>query len=358
VSFRRALVTGGAGFVGSTLARRLRSTGLAAEVVALDNLRRRGSELQLARLAAGGVTFAHGDIRVAADIEACGSFDLLVDCSAEPSVHAGTGDDPSYLLDSNLGGTLHCLEAARRRDAAVLFLSTSRVYSIPALRALPLVEGETRLDLPPGAQGTGWSAAGIAADFPTTAPRSLYGTTKLASELLVQEYAAQYGLAAVVARCGVIAGPWQMGKVDQGFVALWCARHLWGGPLAYIGYGGSGRQVRDVLHVEDLGDLIDVLLKRIGEWKGAVFNAGGGPGPGSVSLAELTALCRARSDGIVHWSAQAQAPAVDIPWYVTDNMMVMHATDWRPRWGVASVVDDVFDWLRANEAQVRPILGG
>ena len=96
-----------------------------------------------------------------------------------------------------------------------------------------------------------------------------------------------YGLRAVINRCGVISGPWQMGKVDQGFVVLWLSRHLFGGPLSYMGFGGHGLQVRDVLHVDDLYDLIVRQLNGLNEYSGSLFNVGGGMAS-SVSLRELT----------------------------------------------------------------------
>ena len=350
---RNILVAGGCGFVGSSIALAQKASRDGVRVVALDNLKRRGSELQLQRLAAGGVEFVHGDIRAPADLDACGSFDLLIDCSAEPSVHAGVGGDPRYLIDTNLVGTLNGLEAARRNSAGVVFLSTSRVYSIDALKILPLVESETRFEL--HGRSTGWSTAGIDEDFSTAAPRSLYGTTKLASELFVQEYSAQYGVDAVIARCGVIAGPWQMGKVDQGFVALWCARHLWGGPLALIGYGGSGKQVRDLMHIDDLVDLVGILVDRLSNFKGVLFNAGGGLDV-SVSLLELTGHCKRYGSGDIVWSRQPKTPAVDIPWYVTDYHRVSDMSGWSPTRTVSNIVEDTFAWLAANEAVLRPIL--
>src|SRR5438477_348415 len=170
------LVTGGAGFVGSTLALHLKRHDVARRVIALDNLKRRGSELNVPRLRDGGVEFARG----------------------------------------------------------------------------------------------------ISEEFPLSGARSLYGATKLASELFIEEYAYAYGLRAVVDRCGVLAGPWQMGKVDQGFVALWVARHLFEGRLSYIGFGGSGKQVRDVLHVDDLCDLVTRQIARLDDVGGEVFNVGGG----------------------------------------------------------------------------------
>jgi CDP-paratose 2-epimerase len=351
----RILVTGGAGFVGSSLATHLARARAAVEVVALDNLHRRGSELTLARLAAAGVTFVHGDIRLREDIDAAGAFDLMIECSAEPSVHAGYQGDPSYLLGANLAGTMNCLEAVRRAGAGLLFLSTSRVYPIAAMRALPLVEGPTRLVIRDGARGTGWSGEGISVDFPLSGYRSLYGATKLASELLIEEYRHMYGMPAIVNRCGVVAGPWQMGKVDQGFVSLWAARHLWGARLSYTGFGGTGLQVRDVLHVDDLCDLVERQIDHLSAWSGNLWNIGGGA-RGSVSLKELTAMCEARSGRQIAFAVVPETAPADIPYYVSDNAQVTAQCGWAPQRSVETLLDDVFAWLRAEEAPLRPLL--
>jgi CDP-paratose 2-epimerase len=324
-------------------------------VVALDNLRRRGSELTIGRLSAAGVDFAHGDIRVRQDIEAAGAFDVMIECSAEPSVHAGYDGDPSYLLGANLSGTMNCLEVVRRAGAGLVFLSTSRVYPIAAMRELPLVEGATRLHLREGARGTGWSADGIGETFPLAGYRSLYGATKLASELLVEEYRHMYGLPAIVNRCGVIAGPWQMGKVDQGFVSLWAARHLWGSRLSYTGFGGTGLQVRDVLHVDDLCELVTRQIDHLPDWSGAVLNVGGGPA-GSVSLKELTALCETRAGRRLQFTAAPETAPADIPYYVSDNAQASAHCAWSPRRSIDAVLDDVFAWLRSEELRLRPVL--
>src|SRR5262245_34713214 len=272
----RILITGGAGFVGSNLALSFKRDRPSATVIAFDNLKRRGSELALLRLRTGGVKFMHGDIRNVDDLASAGPANILVEASAEPSVHAGYGDDPKYLVHTNLFGAANCLEYARRHGSDFIFLSTSRVYSIDALRALPLDSNDCRFFLRSGIQQPGVSAAGISEAFSLSGHRSLYGTTKLAAELLVEEYSAMYGLRTIINRCGVISSPWQMGRVDQGFVVLWLSRHLFGGPLSYTGFGGQGLPVRDVLHVDDLYDLIVRQLNGLSEYSGAVFNVGGG----------------------------------------------------------------------------------
>lgn len=113
----RILITGGAGFVGSNLAVAFKRNRSTATVMVLDNLKRRGSELALERLGASGVEFVHGDVRVSDDLAAVGPVDLLIDASAEPSVHAGYDGNPSYLIHSNLLGALNCLEHVRRHGS-------------------------------------------------------------------------------------------------------------------------------------------------------------------------------------------------------------------------------------------------
>jgi CDP-paratose 2-epimerase len=350
----RVLVTGGAGFVGSNLAL-LFAERRGADVVAVDNLRRRGSELAVARLRAGGVAFIHGDIRNQEDLDDLPAAALVVECSAEPSVHAGYDGGARYLINTNLIGTVNCLDYARRYGSAVIFLSTSRVYSIAELRGLPLQRAGDRLFLAPEERGTGWSGRGIAENFPTTGPRSLYGASKLASEMLIEEYNAAYGLRTIVNRCGVLTGPWQMGKVDQGFFVLWAARHLYGGRLAYSGFGGSGHQVRDVLHVVDLFDLICRQIDAFDRHSGRTYNVGGGLAV-SVSLAELTALCAARTGDRLELGSDPTTHPADIPYYVSDNSIISTATGWAPTRSVEAILDEIFDWLARHRGEVEPVL--
>jgi CDP-paratose 2-epimerase len=353
----RILITGGAGFVGSSLALMIRRDMPDAEICAFDNLRRRGSELALARLRDGGVHFVHGDVRCPDDLAGVGAFDLLVECSAEPSVQAGYQQSPAYVVNTNLLGTVHCLEAARAHRADVIFLSTSRVYPIDALRALPIQRVGDRFDLPSGASGTGWSQHGITCAFPLAGHRSMYGATKLAAELIVEEYRAMYGLRTVINRCGVIAGPWQMGKVDQGFMALWASRHLFGGPLRYTGFGGEGLQVRDVLHIADLGDLVQLQAHDMPRYDGGSFNLGGGRSR-SVSLVELTAMCQERAGRGLAIGREPETHPTDVPYYVTDNTHIASVSGWTPRRSVETIVDDIFTWLRRERAALEPILAG
>ena len=355
-SDRRVLVTGGAGFVGGNLACGLKKRYPDLQVICLDNLHRRGSELHLPRLREAGIRFVHGDIRSPGDLEAVGRFDVLLECSAEPSVLAGYGSQREYLVQTNLMGTVHCLEAALRHQAAVVFLSTSRVYPIELINSLFFEEDATRFRLADRQTIPGASGHGIAENFPLDGPRSLYGATKLCSELLIQEYVSAFGLRAVIDRCAVIAGPWQMGKVDQGIASWWLLAHQFGTGLRYIGYGGSGRQVRDFLHCDDLLDLVDLQLARLDEVSGRTFNVGGGT-ENSLSLLELTDLCRSITGKTVTIEREKETRVGDVRLYITDYRQVTEALGWRPRRSARRILEDIYAWSRSGPKEIRATLG-
>jgi CDP-paratose 2-epimerase len=351
----RVLVTGGAGFIGASTAVGLVARHPDWSVVALDNLRRRGSELNLPRLREAGVTFAHGDVRELEDLRGAGEIDAMVECSAEPSVLAGVGESPDYAFKSNLLGAYHCLELARRQNAQFVFLSTSRVYPVQSLTALALEETDTRYELCDEQPVPGVSRIGIAEDFPLGGARTLYGATKLSSELLVEEYRAAYGVRAVVNRCGVIAGPWQMGKVDQGVFTYWMLAHHFRRQLRYIGFGGGGKQVRDLLHVDDLIDLIDRQLADPDRWDGFVGNVGGGRA-GSLSLRETTALCAEITGNRVRVLAETNSRTGDVPIYLSDCRRLFARTDWRPHHEPPDILRDIETWIGEHEQALRRAL--
>ncbi|MGA2031997.1 MAG: NAD-dependent epimerase/dehydratase family protein [Thermoguttaceae bacterium] len=354
--FQHILITGGGGFVGSSLALKFKEAFPGMRVSALDNLHRRGSELNLSRLRAAGVAFVHGDVRCPEDLDVLPEFDLLIDCAAEPSVQAGAAGSPRYVLNNNLIGTIHCLEAARLRRAAFLLLSTSRVYPIATLNALPFTEDATRFRWT-GAPGTpGFSGDGVAESFPLAGPRSFYGASKLASELLLQEYAYAAGMKALINRCGILAGPWQMGKVDQGVITLWVARHCFEKPLQYVGFDGGGKQVRDLLHVDDLFDLLVLQLQSPAQWDASIYNVGGGPAI-SVSLLELTALCEKVTGRRIPIAPVPQTSAMDLRIYLSDSRKAQRDFGWRPTRGVEQILDDIYRWIDAHRAAVAPLFG-
>ncbi len=354
-SYSCILVAGGAGFVGSNLALRLRRRYPEARIIVADSLKRRGSEWNVPRLAAARIEFVHADIRRPDDLVFPQTrFDLVVDCSAEPAVLAAYDAGPSYVIDTNLTGTVNLFELARRDRADVVFLSTSRVYPVAALEAIAFDERETRFAIAARQSAPGVSEAGISEDFPLDGARSLYGTTKLACELILAEYADMYGLRFVADRCGVITGPWQMGKVDQGVFALWMGKHYFQRPLKYIGYGGSGKQVRDFIAIDELCDLVLLQIDGIGTLPQRVYNVGGGLGS-SLSLAETTALCEEITGNRVEIERVAENRPSDVRIYVTDNARITADTGWSPRRSPRETLAAIFDWIRANERLVAPL---
>lgn len=349
------MITGGAGFVGSNLALAFKKHFSGSEVIALDNLKRRGSELSLQRLREGGVTFVHGDVRVREDILDIKSCDTLIDCSAEPSVLAGNDGSPDYVIQTNLVGTINCLEAARRWGSSVMFLSTSRVYPVSPINALSFREEETRFTLESKQKVRGASGQGISEEFPLEGARSLYGASKLSSELLLHEYIDTYKLKGIINRCGVITGPWQMGKVDQGVVVLWVAKHYFKKPLSYIGYGGSGKQVRDILHVQDLFNLVKLQLEDVEKYSDTVFNVGGGTEI-SVSLRELTELCIASTKNTVKIDRISENRPNDLISYISDCQKIQSLSGWRPTTSPRAIVEEITRWIHDHRVALEPIL--
>jgi CDP-paratose 2-epimerase len=354
---KKILITGGAGFVGSSLAILIKKKYPEYIVYCLDNLKRRGSELNISRLAGHGITFIHGDIRNREDFYPLETVGLttIIEASAEPSVLAGLNSPPDYLINTNLTGTINCLYLAAKLKADFVFISTSRIYPVETINQALFSEEDTRFVLSEQQAVRGISQKGISEDFPLEGYRSLYGATKLSSEFLIREFKQFYGIRTVINRCGVLTGPWQMGKVDQGVLVLWVARHYWKKKLAYLGYGGGGKQVRDILHIHDFFELIDHQIHHMDELNGQLFNVGGGTGT-SVSLKELTALCQQVTGNTIEIDEINEDRTADIRIYISDNSLVHATTGWAPTVTVAQTVADVHSWIKENEAILKPIL--
>jgi CDP-paratose 2-epimerase len=259
------------------------------------------------------------------------------------------------LINTNLLGTVNCLELAKKRNAAFIFLSTSRVYPIDTLENADFVELDKRYAWTDNQLISGISSRGIQENFPISGSRSFYGSTKLASELLIDEYHALTGMKTVVNRCGVLSGPWQMGKIDQGVLVLWLARHYFDGSLKYIGFEGKGKQTRDVLHIDDLVRLIDWQIHHIDQVNGETFNVGGGIDV-SFSLLELTELCQEVTGNKIQILPELQTRTADIKIYITDNTKVTSTTGWSPTKSMKDLVQDTYNWMKENEKSLKQIL--
>ena len=347
----KILITGACGFAGAALAHALHAHGDSFQLHGLDNLSRPGSEHHRQRLQRIGIPVTHGDLRLQSDVDALPPVDWIIDCAANPSVLAGADGRTTsrQLIEHNLFGTVNLLEKCRRDGAGFLLLSTSRVYSIPPLAGLGVrvrsgaYEPDVDKMLPPGV-----SAAGISEDFSTAAPVSLYGATKIASEVLALEYGETYDFPVYVNRCGVLAGAGQFGRADQGIFAFWINSHLRRRPLRYIGFGGGGHQVRDCLHPDDLAPL---LMKQMAAGsdrsRRRIVNVSGGL-DSARSLRQLTEWCDGRF-GPHPVASDPNARMFDLPWVVLDSTVAQQCWEWSPSRTAESIFEEI-----ALHAEVNP----
>ena len=375
----RILVTGICGFVGSVVAKALLDQDSTIQIVGIDNLSRPGSWNNREQLISRGIQVMHGDIRCAADLESIGACDWVIDAAANASVLAGVQGATSsrQLVDNNLSGTLNLLECCKSWKAGFILLSTSRVYSMPPLAALPVevhnkafrpvIPSRSSSQLPESQsskfQLSAFSPQGLTESFSTAAPISLYGSTKLTSEILALEYGAAFDFPVWVNRCGVMAGAGQFGRPDQGIFAFWL--HSWceKRPLKYIGFDGLGHQVRDCLHPRDL---VPLLLKQMGLASGndaptfsfplsvcppRIINVSGGI-ESSRSLAQLSEWCSAR------WGAHSVSSApeprpYDLPWVVLDSTLATQIWNWRPQMTTEMILNEIADFADANPDWIK-----
>lgn len=346
----RILITGICGFVGSTLARELAAAG--HQVTGFDNFIRPGSETNRDPLEKLGIRVITADLRDAAAMAALPAADFVVDAAANPSVLAGIDGRTSSkeLVDHNLTGTIHLLEYCKARKAGFILLSTSRVYSINPLATLATVVEANALWPTPDARllPPGLTAAGLAEHFATTAPISLYGATKLASEAMALEYGETFGFPVFINRCGVLAGAGQFGRADQGIFAYWINSWLRKRPLKYLGFGGHGYQVRDCLHPRDL---VPLLEKQFAAPKVAVTdrlaNFSGGAAS-AMSLRQLSDWCEGRFGP--HTVAQDGTPRpFDIPWIVLDHAKATTIWGWKPATPTPVILEEI-----ARHAEQNP----
>ena len=350
------LITGGAGFVGSNLAIFLKEKYPDYSILCFDNLKRRGSEINANKLREQNIEFIHGDIRNKSDFEEIQvPVHCVIDAAAEPSVLAGLDGNTDYVIETNLNGTVNALNFSLKHKANFIFLSTSRVYPIKLIEEIKVEETATRFEIAESQKIPGVNQNGISEIFPLTGSRSLYGTSKLASELIVEEYNDMFGLKTIINRCGIITGPYQMGRVDQGVVVHWMAKHFWKKNLSYIGYGGTGKQVRDMVHIKDLFRLIDKQIHDVEKFNGQIFNIGGGRRV-SASLQELTANCELISGNKIRIKSIPETRKADVRLYISDNTRINEIAEWTPELSVGEILEDIFLWIKSNEDRLKPIL--
>jgi len=343
----KILITGISGFAGYQISLKIREYAHNIQVVGLDNLSRKGSEHNISQLCNNGIELIRGDIRLQSDIDSLPLVDWVIDCAANPSVLAGNDGQVSskQLMEHNLLGTINLLEYCKKYKAGLILLSTSRVYSAYDLAKLPVEALKNRFEIKKS-DCKEISDRGIAEMFPTTSPISLNGVSKLASEGLALEYSNSFDFPVWINRCGVLGGAGQFGKADQGIISFWIHSYKENKPLNYIGFNGTGHQVRDILHPNDL---LPLLIKQINAESNCVekiINIGGGR-ENSISLKELSIWCEKRF-GIKKINSSNEKRSLDAPWIIMDISKAREIWQWEPSTNINEILDEIANFAEKN----------
>lgn len=347
---RYILITGGAGFIGTNIARSYLQDRHPVHI--FDNLSRPGVERNVTELLEtypGSVLFTQADTRDRRKVnEAVATASAVYHLAAQVAVTTSL-DDPISDLQTNLIGTLHLLEAIRRSHSrpSLLFTSTNKVYG--RLGRVVLSEQPHRY----GPEDPKIARSGAGEDQPLEF-LSPYGCSKGSADQYVLDYAHSFGIQATVFRMSCIYGPYQLGSEDQGWVAHFVRQAMKGDAITIY---GDGKQVRDLLFVEDLVRGMRLAQDNMPICSGEVFNMGGGV-ENSTSLLELIAQLRLLVGGpvTVEWGAERLA---DQRWYVADTSKIRHALGWAPEVSIRQGLNALYGWyldrpslIERAEAQV------
>ena len=335
----KILITGGCGFVGSNLCLSLKQKNY--KITSLDNLSRKGSLYNLSLLKKKKIRNLKIDIQNFKKISKLPKYDLIIDCCAEAAVEISK-NQIDRVINTNLIGTINVLKKVKKDKSKIIFLSSSRINPINEINKVLNKKVLNKKILLNRSFNENSSIFG---------PKTIYGVTKLASEMFIEEFSYAFKIKYIINRCAVISGPLQFGKQDQGFVSLWIWSHLMKKKLSYIGYNGLGNQVRDILHIHDLCELVDLQIKKINSINNTLFTVGGSK-KNSISLKELTKVCEKISGNRLNISKIKKTSIYDIPYFVTDNSKVMKKYNWKPKRNVFKTVLDTYNWLKKDKSNL------
>lgn len=333
------LITGGAGFIGSNYVNRLLERG--EDVVVYDNLSRAGAprNVDWLRQTHGSSSFqlVTGDVRDAALLTStANAADIIVHLAGQVAVTTSV-THPREDFEINALGTFNAIEAARlsTRDPILLYASTNKVYG--GMEDMPLAESATR-----------WQYASLKHGCPEAQPldfHSPYGCSKGTGDQYVRDYARIYGLRTVVLRQSCIYGPRQFGVEDQGWLAWFIIAAVTGKPITIY---GDGKQVRDVLHVDDLLDAYDASIERIDDVAGKVYNVGGGAKNVISVYSEFFPMLEKLLGHKIPVERGDWRPGDQRVFYA-DIRKAAEGLGWQPKINVAEGIKKLFDWVMENE---------
>ena len=335
----KILITGGCGFVGTNLAIYLNNKKF--KVSSLDNIVRLGSQYNLKLLKKNKIRNYKVDISNYNKIAKLPKFDLIIDCCAEAAVEISK-KNIDKVVNTNLLGTLNILKKCKNDNTKIIFISSSRVYPIHEINKI-MKNNSLKKDIK------------IRKLFNENSnligPRTIYGLTKLSSEMLIEEFAYAFNVKYIINRCGVLSGPLQFGKQDQGFVSLWIWKHLTKQKLQYIGYNGSGNQVRDVLHINDFCELIEIQINNLKKIYNKLFTVGGS-NFSYTSLKKLTKLCNKITGNKMNITMNKKTSIYDIPYFKMNNNKVSKTYKWKPKNNISHIVIDIYNWMKKDYSKI------
>jgi len=342
----KILIFGGAGFVGGNLAIFFANRG--DKVLCVDNLVRRGSENNLKRFKNyNNISFLHGDIRNVEDLNQIAlNPDVVLECSAQPTAIDGY-KNPMFDFTNNTSGLLNVLEFCRKRNSGLIFWSTNKTYSGDKCNSIPIIEKETRLEWSaPDNFIHGWTSKGINEDFDINGgSHTIYGITKVTADLFCQEWAQAFDIPVIINRFSCLYGPYQFGKVSQGWITWFALAKKFNYPLTFYGFGG--KQVRDYLHIDDVGGLIEKQIGQINNHRGSYYNVGGGE-KYTISVYELEQLLSQMFNNFEPIKNEHPRKA-DQKIYISDISKVSDDFNWEPSISLKTGLGSIFDWINSGE---------
>lgn len=341
----KMLITGGCGFIGTNAAVYFAKKGW--EVMCLDNFSRTGSRTNEAflRKTVPALVVHEMDVadpaRMVSNHIASSDYDVVIHAAAQVAVTTSV-TEPVMDFNTNAFGTLAVLDGARRakKKPIVLFTSTNKVYG--GLEHVAVKEEGARYVFPDMPYGV---SEEMLLDF-----HSPYGCSKGAADQYVRDWCRIYDVPTIVFRQSCIYGTHQFGIVDQGWVAFLTMRALFGKPITIY---GDGKQVRDILHVDDLVRAFDAAIERIEKTQGQIYNMGGGP-QFTSSILEFVSFLEKKVDVV---------PVVHNNWrpgdqrlYISDIRKAERDFGWKPEIGLEKGFDEMFAWIKENHAILEPLV--